>query len=154
MADLRALLDSASIIELVDWPHQDVPATLFLAGYAVVGHEPSSFMSYVVAAEPQDKAVGRSFPLEGGGYLLSLPIVALPEGVDIVNTYRPAEEQPDIVRAAIALGAKVFWVQPGEATSDEARQIATAAGLAFVDGVCIAETVRELGIVRPGPGAG
>jgi hypothetical protein len=148
MTDLRALLESASVIELVDWPHQSVPATLFHAGYVVVGQEPGGFMSYVVAAEPQDAAAGRSFPLESGGYLVSRPIAGLPAKVDIVNTFRPAEEQPDIVRAAIALGAKAVWVQPGETVSDEAQQIATAAGLAFVEGVCIAETMRGLGIVR------
>jgi hypothetical protein len=149
MVDLRALLEAAQTIELVDWPHQDVPATLFRAGYTVVGHEPSSLMSYVVAAEPLEASIGRSFPLADGSYLQSVPIAALPERVDIVNTYRPAEEQPDIVHTAIALGARTFWVQPGETTSQDARQIATAAGLAFVDGVCIADTVRELGIAKP-----
>jgi predicted CoA-binding protein len=86
------------------------------------------------------------FPLEGGGFLTSEPLDALPEGIEIVNTYRPADEQEDIARGAIELGAGVLWVQPGESTSEQARAIAEAAGLTFVDGVDIAQAVRDLGV--------
>ena len=146
MKTVRELLETASIIELVDWPSQEVPATLFRAGYTVVGHEPRGFLSYVVASSPAEDASIRSLQLADGAYLVAYPIDALPDGIDIVNTYRPAEEQSDIARSAISLGAKAFWVQPGEKTSDEAKKIAGEAGLIFVDGVCIADTVRKLGI--------
>jgi predicted CoA-binding protein len=149
MATVRELLETASIIELVDWPNQEVPATLFRAGYSVVGHEPRGYQSYMVAPSPAKDTSIRSFPLADGAHLVSYPIDALPSGIDIVNTYRPAEEQPDIARGAILLGARAFWVQPGEKTSDEARKIAIGAGLVFIDGVCIAETVRKLGISKP-----
>ena len=148
MTNVRELLETASIIELVDWPNQQVPATLFRAGYSVVGHEPRGFQSYIVAPSPADDASTRSFPLVDGAHLVSYPIDALPGGIDIVNTFRPAEEQPDIARSAILLGARALWVQPGQKTSDEARKIAGKAGLIFVDGVCIAETVRKLGIYK------
>jgi hypothetical protein len=148
MKTVRELLEAASIIELVDWPNQEIPATLFRAGYTVVGHEPRGFLSYVVASRPADDASIRSLPLADGAYLVAHPIDALPNGIGIVNTYRPADEQPDIARGAISLGAQAFWVQPGEQTSDEARKIAGEAGLVFVDGVCIAETVRTLGISK------
>lgn len=148
MKTVRELLEAASIIELVDWPNQEIPATLFRAGYTVVGHEPRGFLSYVVASTPAEDASIRSLSLADGAYLVAHPIDALPDRIDIVNTYRPADEQPDIARGAISLGAQAFWVQPGEQTSDEARKIAGEAGLVFVDGVCIAETVRTLGISK------
>jgi hypothetical protein len=83
---LRALLEGASTIELVDWPSQEVPATLLRAGYRVVGHEPDGFKSYVIV---DDDPEGRVFPLA-------------------------------------------------------ARTVAKAAGLTFVDGVDIAQAVRDL----------
>ena len=142
MEHLRAALEGATTIELIDWPHQDVPATLLRAGYVVVGHEPDGYKTYLIV---EDEPEGRVFPV-AGGYLTSTPLDALPGTIDIVNTYRPADEQPDIARGAIAVGARVLWIQPGEATSEEARTIAERAGLTFVEGVDIAAAVRELGI--------
>jgi hypothetical protein len=140
---LRSLLETATTIELVDWPHQDVPATLIRAGYDVVGHEPDGFRRYEIVDE---QPPGRLFPLTDGGYLGSEKLAALPTGIDIVNTYRPAEEQPGIARGAVETCARAFWVQPGEDSSDEARSITQAAGLVFVDGVDIAQAVRELDV--------
>ena len=142
MEHLRALLESATTIELVDWPHQDVPATLIRAGYAVVGHEPDGYKTYVIVEQEPD---GRLFPVTGG-YLTSSPLDALPDAVDIVNTFRPADEQPEIARGAIAAGARALWIQQGESTSAEARGIVEAAGLIFIDGVDIAVAVRDLDI--------
>jgi predicted CoA-binding protein len=86
--------------------------------------------------------------LDDGTVLVSRPIDALPAGVGIVCTLRPPEQQAEIARAAIALGARVLWIEPGEGTSEEARDIAVAAGLQFVEGESIAAAVTRLGIVR------
>lgn len=61
----------------------------------------------------------------------------IPEPVDLVNVFRPAEEAPAIARQAVAIGAKALWLQTG-IRSDEARAIAEAAGLDFVEDHCIA----------------
>jgi predicted CoA-binding protein len=143
MEHLRPLLEAATTVELIDWPHQDVPATLIRAGYTVLGHEPDGLKTYVVV---DDEPAGRSFPLEGGAFLTSTPLDALPDGIGIVNTFRPAEEQEEIARGAIAIGAQVLWIQPGESTSAAAGAIAEAAGLTFVEGVDIAQAVRDLEI--------
>ena len=142
MEQLRALLESATTIELIDWPHQDVPATLIRAGYSVIGHEPDGYKTYLVV---EQEPAGRVFPV-AGGYLTSTPLDALPDAIDIVNTFRPADEQPEIARGAIAVGARALWIQPGESTSEEARGIAEGAGLTFIDGVDIAGAVRDLDI--------
>ena len=143
MEHLRSVLEATTTVELIDWPHQDVPATLIRAGYRVVGHEPDGFKTYVIV---DDEPAGRLFLLEGGGFLTSTPLDSLPALIEIVNTYRPAEEQAEIARGAIEIGAKVLWIQPGEGTSAEAREIAEAAGLVFVEGVDIAKAVRDLAV--------
>jgi predicted CoA-binding protein len=66
-----------------------------------------------------------------------------------VDVFRPAEEAPQITREAIKAGAKVLWLQLG-IESEEARQVAEAAGLTVVMNRCIGETHGELGS-GPGP---
>jgi predicted CoA-binding protein len=69
--------------------------------------------------------------------------------VDVVDVFRPAEEAPQVAREAIKAGAKVLWLQVG-IESDEARQVAEAAGLTVVMNRCMGETHGELGL-GPGP---
>jgi predicted CoA-binding protein len=71
--------------------------------------------------------------------------------VDVVDVFRPAEEAPQIARQAIAIGAKVLWLQLG-IVSEEARQIAEAAGLTVVMNRCMGATHGLLGL-GPGPHA-
>lgn len=71
--------------------------------------------------------------------------------VDVVEVFRPAQEAPEIARQAIAVGAKVLWLQLG-IVSEEARQIAEAAGLTVVMDRCMGATHRLLGL-GPGPHA-
>ena len=68
--------------------------------------------------------------------------------VDVVEVFRPASEAPEIARAAVKIGAKVLWLQLGIA-SEEARQVAEAAGLTVVMDRCMGETHGKLGL---GPG--
>ncbi len=63
----------------------------------------------------------------------------------------PAQEAPEIARQAVAIGAKVLWLQLG-IVSEEARQIAEAAGLTVVTNRCMGATHRLLGL-EPGPHA-
>jgi uncharacterized protein len=60
----------------------------------------------------------------------------LPERVDVVQVFRPAEEAPEIARQAVAIGARALWLQLG-IKSDEARRIAGAAGLDYVEDRCM-----------------
>jgi uncharacterized protein len=61
----------------------------------------------------------------------------VPEPVDLVNVFRPSAETPRVAKEAVAIGAKALWLQQGIA-SDEARRIATDAGLDYVEDHCIA----------------
>ena len=67
----------------------------------------------------------------------SVPSVAdLPDGVDVVDVFRPGEEAADVVRAAIARGIPAVWLQAG-IRSAEARALAEEAGLDYVENECI-----------------
>jgi predicted CoA-binding protein len=65
--------------------------------------------------------------------------------VDVVDVFRRAEYTPEVAKQAVAIGAKVLWLQEG-IVSDEARRIAEEAGLEVVMGVCIMQTHGRLGV--------
>jgi predicted CoA-binding protein len=60
----------------------------------------------------------------------------VPERIDVVDVFRRAEETPAIAREAVAIGARVLWLQEG-IVSDDAARIATEGGLEVIMGVCI-----------------
>ena len=61
----------------------------------------------------------------------------VPEKIDLVDVFRPAADAPEIARQAVAVGAKALWLQL-DIRSDEARRIAEAAGLDYVEDECTA----------------
>lgn len=61
--------------------------------------------------------------------------------VDVVDVFRRAEDTPDVARDAVAIGARVLWLQDG-IVNEEAYRIASEAGLEVIMGVCI-RTTRE-----------
>ena len=63
-------------------------------------------------------------------------LAEVPGPVDIVDVFRPASESMDLARAAIAIGARAFWMQLKLANL-EAAALARAAGLDVVADRCI-----------------
>jgi predicted CoA-binding protein len=61
---------------------------------------------------------------------------SIPEPVDIVDIFRRAELVPEIVEAAIRIGAKVVWMQDG-ITHEAAARRAQEAGLTVIMDRCI-----------------
>lgn len=61
----------------------------------------------------------------------------VPEKVDLVDVFRPAADAPEIARQAVAIGAKALWLQE-DIRSEEARRIAEAGGLDYVEDECTA----------------
>ena len=57
--------------------------------------------------------------------------------LEIVDIFRAAEEIPPVVDEAIALGAKVIWMQLGLSEPEESAARARAAGLEVVEDRCI-----------------
>ena len=61
----------------------------------------------------------------------------VPVPIDLVDVFRPAADAPEIARQAVAAGAKALWLQL-DIRSPEARRIAEAAGLDYVEDECTA----------------
>jgi uncharacterized protein len=78
-------------------------------------------------------------------------LAEIDESVDVVDVFRPSAETPEIARQAVAIGARVLWLQFG-IESDEAREIAEAAGLTVIMNRCMGATHGLLGL-GPGPHA-
>jgi predicted CoA-binding protein len=101
-----------------------VPALLADCGYEVVAVNPNHAE---IAGRP-------SYP--------SLEAIPDDVTVDLVNVFRPAEEAPAIVRAAVARGVPAVWLQRG-ITSSHARALAEDAGMDYVEDRCIGVVARE-----------
>lgn len=69
----------------------------------------------------------------------------LPEDleIDVVDVFRRAEDTPEIARDAVAIGAKVLWLQQ-DIVNEEAYRIASEGGLEVIMGVCIRATRRRV----------
>ena len=61
----------------------------------------------------------------------------VPVKIDIVDVFRPSRDAAEIARQAVAVGAKALWLQLA-IRSEEARRIAEAAGLDYVEDECTA----------------
>ena len=130
--ELRALLGDAHTVAVVglsskpDRPSYGVAAYLQEHGYRIVPVNPH-----------ETEVLGeRAYP----------SLRELPEDihVDVVDVFRRAEETPAVARDAVAVGARVLWLQAG-IVNDDAYRIASDAGLEVIMGVCIRSTIDRLG---------
>ncbi|MEO8422294.1 MAG: CoA-binding protein [Actinomycetota bacterium] len=129
--ELRALLGDAHTIAVVglssspDRPSNGVAAYLQDHGYRIVPVNPN-----------ETEVLGeRAYP--------SLPDIPDDVHVDVVDVFRRAEETPAVARDAVAIGARVLWLQAG-IVNEEAYRIASDAGLEVIMGVCIRSTIKRL----------
>lgn len=97
-------------------PAHSVPKAMQAAGFRVVPVNP-------VADELLGERVYRT-------------LTDIPEPIEVVLVFRPSEEAVAVARQAAAIKAKALWLQLG-IESDEARRIAQAAGMLYVEDRCI-----------------
>ncbi len=122
---IRQLLLDAKVIAVVglsanpDRASNQVAWYLHHQGYRLFGINPACSESEVFGGVPM---------------LASLDEV--PEPIDIVDVFRRPEYTPDVARDAVAAGARALWLQLG-IRSDEARAIAEAGGLTYVEDRCL-----------------
>jgi uncharacterized protein len=62
-------------------------------------------------------------------------LAEIEEPIDVVDVFRRPDACPDVAREAAAAGASSLWLQLG-IVSPEARRIAEAAGLDYVENEC------------------
>jgi len=111
-------------------PSQGVMRTLLAAGYDCVPVNPKATEILGLRSWPTlEEAVARTGP------------------VDLVDVFRRSEYTPDVARSAVAVGARILWLQLG-IVSWEAAEIAYAGGLGVVMDRCTAIELRGL---RVGP---
>jgi predicted CoA-binding protein len=67
---------------------------------------------------------------------------AVPDKIDIVDIFRRSEYVPEIVEAAIRIGAHAVWMQEG-VVNEAAAARARAAGLVVVQDRCILKEHRK-----------
>lgn len=129
----REILDQAATIAVVGMSNNEnkaafaIPAGLQSSGFTVIPVNPNA-----------EEILGeKAYPT----------LAEVPATVDIVNVFRPAAEAPAIAQQAVDIGAKALWLQKGLA-SPEAREIAEAGGLAYIEDLCIGVARARYGIVK------
>jgi uncharacterized protein len=72
----------------------------------------------------------------------------VPEPLGLVDVFRPSADAADVARQAVAAGATALWLQLG-IVSQEAREIAAAAGIDYVENRCLAVERAKLDLHAP-----
>jgi predicted CoA-binding protein len=134
--ELRSLLGEAKVVAVVGisskpWrPSHEVASYLQQHGYRIVPVNPN-----------EQEVLGEQ---------VYASLLDIPEEihVDVVDVFRRAEHTPEVARDAVAIGARVLWLQEG-IVSEEAARIAEDGGLEVIMGVCIMK-VRERLMARGG----
>lgn len=129
--ELKALLGEARTIAVVGLSSKPGRPSLEVASYL----QDRGFR--IVPVNPRENEV---LGEEAYATLRDIP-ADLP--IDVVDVFRRSEDTPEIARDAVAIGARVLWLQAG-ITNDEAYRIASEAGLEVIMGVCIRSTDRRL----------
>jgi predicted CoA-binding protein len=119
---------------------------------AVVGLSGRRFRPSYGVAEYLQKAGYRIIPVNPGesqilGEKCYPDLESIPEPVDIVDIFRRPEFVPEIVEAAIRIGAKVIWMQEG-VVHEEAAKRGEAAGLIVIMDRCLLKDHRRLELAR------
>lgn len=74
-------------------------------------------------------------------------LAEVPFSVEVVLVFRPSAQAAGVAREAVAIGAKALWLQQGIA-SPEARRLAEAAGMLYVEDRCMGVERAVHGIVK------
>ncbi len=134
LRDLKLIFEQTKTIAVVGLsknparPSHSVPQYLKDRGYRIIPVNPMA-----------EELLGqKSYP----------DVRAIPEAIDVVQIFRKPEEVPAIVEDAIAVGAKVIWMQLG-LVHERAAKRARSAGLQVVMDRCMRATHRELNLGMP-----
>ena len=115
---------------------------------AVVGLSPKPFRASYGVSEFLQSAGYRIIPVNPGvrevlGEKAYASLDDVPEKIDIVDVFRRSDAVPEIVDAAIRIGARAVWMQEG-VVNEEAAARARAAGLLVVMDTCILKAHHRL----------
>jgi predicted CoA-binding protein len=145
MMDAVEILRHAHRIVLHDWPDEDVPDSLALAGFDVTCY-----------GGPAPDDVFRHEVIDG--VAVSRKTGVPPAAADLVYVFRPIEELPQLLQAAQNIGATTIWRQSGlnpagekdprgsapSPDSAQWRSTVETAGLRYIEGAYIGDIAREV----------
>lgn len=75
-------------------------------------------------------------------------LAEVPGPLGLVDVFRPGPQTPPVAQAAVDAGAQAIWLQLG-IVSAQAREIATSAGLDYVEDRCLAIEIRRHHLTGP-----
>ncbi|HSQ79651.1 MAG TPA: CoA-binding protein [Casimicrobiaceae bacterium] len=110
--------------------------TIAVVGLSAQWHRPSNFAAKYMQAHGYRVVPVNPTYASVLGETCYPNLRAIPVPVDIVDCFRKAPEMPALADDAIAIGAKVFWMQLG-IENDEAAKRAADAGLDVVMNRCV-----------------
>jgi predicted CoA-binding protein len=110
--------------------------TLAVVGLSAEAHRPSYFAAkYMLEHGYRIVPVNPKYPsILGQRCFPSLEAIDHP--VDMVDVFRRPQDTPAIAEQAVAIGAKVLWLQLG-VINEQAHAIAAAGGLEVVQDRCV-----------------
>ncbi|MGA0096698.1 MAG: CoA-binding protein [Burkholderiaceae bacterium] len=110
--------------------------TLAVVGLSAEAHRPSYFAAkYMLEHGYRIVPVNPKYPsILGQRCFPSLEAIDHP--VDMVDVFRRPQDTPAIAEQAVAIGAKVLWLQLG-VINEQARAIAAAGGLEVMQDRCV-----------------
>ncbi|MGG2142026.1 CoA-binding protein [Symbiopectobacterium sp. RP] len=134
-AEIKSVLERVKTIALVgasekvSRPSYGVMAYLLEQGYGVIPVSP--------------KLAGQ----ELHGQRVYASLVDIPAKVDMVDVFRQSEAAYEVAKEAIAIGAKVLWLQIG-VINEQAAMLAKNAGLEVVMDRCPKIEIPRLGLSK------
>jgi uncharacterized protein len=128
--------------------------TIALVGASPRPERPSnSVMRYLLDAGYRVIPVRPVGPPEIHGQHRVASLAEIEEPIDLVDVFRRPGFCPDVARQAVAAGSRSLWLQLG-VVSSEARAIAEAAGLDYVEDECTAIVHRQIAYRSAGEQSG
>jgi sugar phosphate isomerase/epimerase len=151
--NLKEIFRTVQTILLIDWPSKELPETLTRAGFHVVvrgGPGPEDYSAYEL-----DSCRNLA---DDPGEVVVRHIGRAPERADLIYSYRPLRELPEIITTAKRLGAKTIWTQSGlsaagvndpkgcwvpEEALRQARDLVESAGLCYISEPYIGDAAQR-----------
>lgn len=110
---------------------------------AVVGASPDPLRPSSGVMRYLERAGYRCLPVNPEWDAAAPSLLELDEPVDLVDVFRRPQFCADVARQAVEIGAPALWLQLG-IRSPEARAVAEAAGIDYVEDACTAVVHRLL----------
>lgn len=122
--------------------------TIAVVGFSTNPEKPAHFAPMELVRRGYDVIPVNPNVSEIAGIKTYPSLAAIDRPVDIVDVFRPAADAPDIAREAAAIGAKTLWLQQG-ITSDEAKSIAKAANMSYIEDQCVKQIAQGFNLIAP-----